>query len=309
VRIAVVGAGGVGGYFGGRLALAGQEVFLIARGEHLDAIRREGLRVRSVAGDFEVRTPASDDPADVGPVDCVLFCVKSYETEAAAAPLGPLLRDDTAVVSLQNGVDNEDILARVLGGQHVVGGVAFIFSAIAEPGVIVQTGGPRRILVGELDGSPSDRVERLVSTCLAAGIDAEARADIRLALWDKLAFICAQAGMTAAVRLPIGEIREVPESMEMFRRIVEEVRTVAAAEGVKLEEDAMDRHEAFARSLEPGSFSSLHDDLVRGNRMELEALHGSVVRRARVHDVPVPACEAVYAILRPWAVQNERPSG
>jgi 2-dehydropantoate 2-reductase len=309
VRIAVVGAGGVGGYFGGRLADAGQEVFLIARGEHLDAIRREGLRVQSVAGDFEVRPPASDDPAEVGPVDYVLFCVKSYETEAAAAPLGPLLGDETAVVSLQNGVDNEDILARILGEQHVVGGVAFIFSGIAEPGVIVQTGGPRRILVGELDGSPSDRVERLVSTCLAAGIDAETRTDIRLALWDKLAFICAQAGMTAAVRLPIGEIREVPEAMEMFRRIVEEVRTVAAAEGVKLEEDAMDRHVAFARSLESGSFSSLHDDLVRGNRMELEALHGSVVRRASVHGLPVPACEAVYAILRPWAVQNERSSG
>jgi 2-dehydropantoate 2-reductase len=308
VRIAVVGAGGVGGYFGGRLAQAGQEVFLIARGEHLDAIRRKGLRVQSLAGDFEVRTPASDDPAEVGPVDFVLFCVKSYETEPAAAPLRPLLRDDTAVVSLQNGVDNEDILARVLGEQHVIGGVAFIFSGIAEPGVIAQTGGPRRIFVGELDGSPSDRVDRLVSTCLAAGIDAETKTDIRLALWDKLAFICAQAGMTAAVRLPIGEIREVPEAMEMFRRIVEEVRTVAAAEGVKLDEEAMDRHEAFARSLEPGSFSSLHDDLVRGNRMELEALHGSVVRRAGLYGVPVPACEAVYALLRPWAVQNERSS-
>jgi 2-dehydropantoate 2-reductase len=308
MRIAVVGAGGVGGYFGGRLAQAGQEVLLIARGEHLDAIEREGLRVRSVAGDFEVRTPASDDPAEVGPVDYVLFCVKSYETESAAAPLRPLLDDHTAVVSLQNGVDNEDILARVLGEQHVVGGVAFIFSRIAEPGVIAQTGGPRRILVGELDGSPSDRVERLVATCHAAGIDAEARTDIRLALWDKLAFICAQAGMTAAIRLPIGEIREVPEAMEMFRRIVEEVRTVAAAEGVQLDEHAMDRHEAFARSLEPASFSSLHDDLVRGHRMELEALHGSVVRRANVHGVPVPACKAVYAILRPWAIQNERSS-
>jgi 2-dehydropantoate 2-reductase len=308
VRIAVVGVGGVGGYFGGRLAQAGEEVHLIARGEHLKAIRRDGLRVRSAAGDFEVRAPASDDPAEVGPVDWVLFCVKSYETGSAAAPLRPLLHDDTAVVSLQNGVDNEEMLAQVLGRQHVVGGVAFIFSRIAEPGVIAQTGGPRRILVGELDGSPSDRVERLVSACRAAGIDAEARTDIRLALWDKLAFICAQAGITATVRLPIGEIREVPEAMEMFRGIVEEVRTVAAAEGVALPEDSMDRHEAFARSLEPGSFSSLHDDLVRGNRMELEALHGSVVRRAASHGVRVPMCESIYAILRPWAVRNERPS-
>jgi len=213
------------------------------------------------------------------------------------------------VVSLQNGVDNEDILARHLGERHVMGGVAFIFSAIAEPGVIAQTGGPRRILVGEMDGSRSDRVEELVAACRAAQIDAEATGDIRLALWDKLAFICAQAGMTAAVRLPIGELREVPEAMALFRRIVEEVRAVAAAEGVELAEDAVDRHDAFARGLEPGSFSSLHDDLVRGRRMELEALHGSVVRRAGVHGVLAPASEAVYAILRPWAVRNEQSSG
>jgi 2-dehydropantoate 2-reductase len=306
VRIAVVGAGGVGGYFGGRLAQAGQDVHVIARGEHLDAIRRDGLRVRSVAGDFEVRMPATEDPAEVGPVDHVLFCVKSYDTGSAAASLRPLLHDDTAIVSLQNGVDNEEILGRTLGEHHVVGGIAFIFSAIAEPGVIAQTGGPRRILVGEMNGSSTDRIDALVVACGTAGIDAEARTDIRRALWDKLAFICAQAGMTATVRLPIGEIREVPEPMAMFRRIVEEVRAVAAAEGIELGEDAVERHEAFARALEPGSFSSLHDDLVRGKRMELEALHGSVVRRAAAHGVPVSTCEAVYAILRPWAVRNER---
>jgi 2-dehydropantoate 2-reductase len=309
VRIAVVGVGGVGGYFGGRLAQAGEEVHLIARGAHLEALRRKGLRVRSVTGEFEVKVPATDDPAEVGPVDHVLFCVKSYDTGSAAPSLGPLLRERTGVVSLQNGVDNEDILTRQLGERHVMGGVAFIFSTIAEPGVIAQTGGPRRILVGEMDGSRSDRVEELVATCRAAQIDAEATGDIRLALWDKLAFICAQAGMTAAVRLPIGEVREVPEAMALFRRIVEEVRAVAAAEGVELAEDAVDRHEAFARGLEPGSFSSLHDDLVRGRRMELEALHGSVVRRAGVHGVSVPASEAVYAVLRPWAVWNERSSG
>jgi 2-dehydropantoate 2-reductase len=308
VRIAVVGVGGVGGYFGGRLALAGQEVHLIARGPHLEAIRRDGLRVRSVAGDFDVRVPATDDPAEVGPVDHVLFCVKSYDTGSAAASVRPLLHDGTAVVSLQNGIDNEDTLGRELGEQHVAGGVAFIFSGIAEPGVIAQTGGPRRILVGEMDGSSSDRVEALVEACVAAEIDAEARTDIRRALWDKLAFISAQAGMTATVRLPVGEIREVPEPMVMFRRIVEEVRSVAAAEGVELEEGAAERHEAFARALEPGSLSSLHDDLVRGTRMELEALHGSVVRRAGAHGVAVPMCEAVYAILRPWAVRNERSS-
>lgn len=306
MRIAVVGVGGVGGYFGGRLADAGNDVHLIARGAHLDAIRRNGLRVRSVAGDFEVRTPATDDPSEVGAVDHVLFCVMSYDTEPTAPTLHPLLHDDTAVVSLQNGVGNEEILARELGEGHVVGGVAFVFSGIAEPGVIAQTGGPRRILVGEMDGSLSERTEALAAACRAAGVDAEASRNIRRLLWDKMAFICAQAGITAAARLPIGDLREVPETMGLFRRIVEEVRSVAAAEGVDIGEDAVDRHEAFARSLEPGVTSSLCEALVRGGRMELEALHGSVVGRARRHGIPVPACETVDAVLRPWAARNQR---
>jgi len=305
VRIAVVGVGGVGGYFGGRLAAAGEDVQLVARGAHLDAIRRHGLRVNSVAGDFEVNVPATDDTADIGPVDHVLFCVKSYDTESAAPALKPLLHDDTAVVSLQNGIDNEDVLGRVIGKEHVVGGVAFIFSTIAEPGVIAQTGGPRRIVFGELDGSMSARVEALEKACRDAGIDGEASSEIRRLLWDKMALICAHAGVTATVRLPIGDIREVPETMEMFLRIAEEVRAVAAAEGVELGDDATSRYEAFVRSLEPDVYSSLHEDLVNGHRMELEALHGSVVRRAREHGVAVPVSETVYALLRPWAIQNE----
>lgn len=309
MRIAVVGAGGVGGYFGGRLALAGEQVYLLARGAHLAAIRERGLRVRSVAGDFEVAVPATDDPAEVGQCDHVLFCVKSYDTEEAAASLPTLIADGTAVTSLQNGVDNEQKLVRVIGPGHVLGGVAFIYSTIAEPGVILQSGGPRQIVIGEMDGSKSERAEGLAAACRAAGIDATATDEIRRLLWDKLALICAHAGTTAGVRLSIGEIREVPETMDVFRRIVEEVRAVAAAEGVDLGGDVLDRHEAFSRSLEPDSFSSLHYDLTRGRRMELEALHGEVVRRARSHGMPVPVCETVYALLRPWAVRNERAAG
>jgi 2-dehydropantoate 2-reductase len=306
MRIAVVGAGGVGGYFGGRLALAGEDVHLLARGPHLAAIREEGLRVRSVAGDFEVAVPATDDPAEVGPCDDVLFCVKSYDTEVAAALLEPLIAEATAVVSLQNGIDNEEKIGRAVGREHVLGGVAFIFSTIAEPGVINQIGGPRRILFGEMDGSKSERAEGLAVACRAAGIDAAASDDIRRLLWDKLAFICAHAGVTAGVRLPIGEVREIPETMHTFRHIVDEVRAVAAAEGVELGRDVVERHVAFARSLEAGSFSSLYHDLVHGRRMELEALHGEVVRRARSHGVPVPVCETIYGLLRPWALRNER---
>jgi 2-dehydropantoate 2-reductase len=306
MRIAVVGAGGVGGYFGGRLALAGEDVHLLARGPHLVAIREGGLRVRSVAGDFEVAVPATDHPAEVGPCDYVLFCVKSYDTEVAATFLGPLIAEATAVVSLQNGIDNEEKIGRAVGREHVLGGVAFIFSTIAEPGVINQSGGPRRILFGEMDGSKSESAEGLAEACRAAGIEATASDDIRRLLWDKLAFICAHAGVTAGVRLTIGEVREIPETMDTFRYIVEEVSAVAAAEGVELGTDVVERHEAFARSLEADSFSSLHHDLVHGRRMELEALHGEVVRRARSHGTPVPVCETVYGLLRPWALRNER---
>jgi 2-dehydropantoate 2-reductase len=305
MRIAVIGAGGVGGYFGGRLALAGNDVVLVARGSHLAAVRERGLRVRSVKGDFTADVRASDDPAEFGPCEVVLFCVKSYDTEAAAARLGPLLGEDTAVVSLQNGIDNEEKIAAAVGAGHVLGGAAFIFSTIAEPGVVAHTGGPARIVFGERDGVRTERVEELLAACHNAGIDAEIPADIRVVLWTKLAFICAVAGMTSAVRLPLGEVRDCAESWGLFRRIVAEVAALADAEGVRLGEDVVEQQLRFAAGLSPESYSSLHHDLVNGRRMELEALHGAVVRRAARRGVPVPANEAIYAVLRPWALRNE----
>ncbi len=304
MRVAIYGPGGVGGYFGGRLAQAGADVRLIARGAHLAALREHGLRVRSVAGDFEVDVVATDDPTEIGQCDYVLFCVKTYDTESAAARLAPLLGDDTAVVSLQNGVDNEEKLSEVVGAEHVLGGAAFIFAGIAEPGVVVHTGGPTSITFGELDGRSTERARRLLESCHAAGFGAELSPDIATVLWAKLAFICAQAGMTATVRLPIGEIRSTDAGWSAFRAIVEEVAAVAAADGHPLADAAVARALDLGRSVEPGSFSSLHDDLVAGRRMELEALHGFVVRRAERHGVPVPMTRAVYAVLQPWAVRN-----
>jgi 2-dehydropantoate 2-reductase len=308
MRIAVYGAGGVGGYFGGRLALAGAEVHFIARGAHLVALREHGLRVRSVKGDFEVNAPATDDPADVGPCDFVLFCVKTFDTDAAAARLGSLVGAGTAVVSLQNGVENEEKLARSVGYEHVMGGAAFIFAEIAEPGVIVHTGGPASITFGELDGRASQRAERLLACCEQAGVAAELSASITTVLWAKLAFICAQAGLTAAVRLPIGEIRRVPAAWAAFGCLVAEVCAVAEADGNPVPQAAQERALALAQAAEPGSFSSLHDDLVAGRRMELEALHGFVVRRAAQYSLAVPTSKAVYAILQPWAIRNQRAS-
>jgi 2-dehydropantoate 2-reductase len=306
--MAVFGAGGVGGYFGGQLAQAGAEVHFIARGAHLQALREHGLTVRSVMGDFKVPAPATDDPADVGSCDFVLFCVKTFDTDAAAARLGPLIGADTAVLSLQNGVENEEKLSRAIGDDHVMGGAAFIFAEITAPGVIVHTGGPTSITFGELDGRISQRARRLLACCEQAGFGAELSAGITTVLWAKLAFICAQAGMTAAARLPIGEIRTVDAAWAAFQRLVAETCAVAEAEGRPVPQAARERALALAQAAEPGSFSSLHDDLVAGRRMELEALHGFVVRRAARHGLAVPTTEAVYAILQPWAVRNQRAS-
>jgi 2-dehydropantoate 2-reductase len=305
VKVGVLGAGGVGGYFGGRLARSGTEVHFLARRAHLQALRENGLQVRSTLGDFGVSVVATDDLAEIGPCDYLLVCVKSFDTETVAGRLGPLIGESTAVLSLQNGIDNEGKIAAAVGWEHVMGGAAFIFSTIAEPGVIDHTGGPARIVFGEMDGKRTARAEGLLELFVKAGVDADLSIDIRSVLWNKFAFICAQAGMTASVRLPIAEIREVRESWAMFRRIVEEVAAVAMASGVDIGPQAIDRHLAFARELEASSTSSLHYDLTHGRRMELEALHGTVVRLASSHRIPVPMSEAVYAILRPWAVRNE----
>ena len=307
MKIVVYGAGGVGGYFGGRLARAGADVHLVARGEHLDAIRRDGLRVESVHGDFEVDLPATDDPASIGPCDVVLVTVKSYDTDEVAVELGALLGEETAVVSLQNGLDNEERLSAAIGPDRVLGGVAYVFSTVREPGVIEHTGGPATVTFGELDGTRSERGERLLEWCERAdGMDATLSGSIKTVLWEKAAFICAQAGMTAAVRLPLGRIRDAPESWEMYRRIVEEVCRVGRATGVDLPQGTVDRWIEFADGLDGDSYSSLHYDLTHDKPIELEALHGAVVRRGRENDVAVPANEAVYAILRPWAIRNRR---
>jgi 2-dehydropantoate 2-reductase len=304
VKIGVVGAGGVGGYYGARLALAGSEVGLIARGGHLTAIRERGLQVRADDGDFTVRLAASDDPAEIGPCDAVLFCVKSYDTDQAAAVLGPLLRPETGVVSLQNGVDNEEKIAARIGPEHVLGGASFILAHIVEPGVVEQVHSVQRIIFGELDGSRTERVARLLAEFREAEIDSEIADDIRVVLWDKFAFLCALAGLTAVTRLPIDELLAVPETRELFRQMAREVSLVARAEGVDLADDIVDQKTAFAETLGPDSYSSLHHDLVTGHRLELDALHGELTRRAARHGIPVPVSETIYSLLRPWELER-----
>jgi 2-dehydropantoate 2-reductase len=301
MRIAVFGAGAIGGYFGGRLAQAGHDVRLLARGRHLAAIQERGLQVRSILGDFDAMLPATDEPATIGPVDAVLFTVKSYDTDAAAARLPPLLGPETIVVSLQNGVDNEERIGRVVGARRVLGGVAYLLANVADPGEIVHTGGPTRVVVGELDGSISDRARRLVAAFTEAGIDAELSPTIRTVLWTKFVFICAQAGITAATRLPIGEIRDDPEAWTVFRTVADEVAALGRAEGVLLADDVVEQAVRLGAGLQADARSSLANDLAAGRRMELEALLGAVVHRSRERGLPAAASETLYAVLRPWA--------
>ncbi len=311
MKIAVVGAGGVGGYFGARLAKGGEDVRFIARGAQLAAIRERGLHVRSILGDISLApadAPATNDIVSIGPVEIVLFTVKSFDTERAATSLKPLIGPDTAVISLQNGVDNEEKIAAVIGREHVAGGVAYIFAGIAEPGVIRHTGGPARILFGEMDGARSHRLESFLATCERAGVSAELVGNIHVALWAKYVFICAQAGLTAAARRPIGAIRESGPTWALFRQVLAEAAAVGRAEGVPLPDDLVERHAAGAAGLDPGMYSSLYDDLVAGRRMELDALLGELVRRAARDGVPVPAASTLYAVLLPEATRRT-PSG
>lgn len=299
MKIAVMGCGGIGGYFGGLLARAGEDVTFIARGAHLDAIRKNGLQVKSVAGDFHIRAKATDDPRTVRGVDLVLFCVKGYDTDTAGLQIRPLVGPQTVVLCLLNGVDNEERLAAILGEEHVLTGVVHILSTISAPGVISQMAGPRSLKFGERDGLVTPRVDRILAVLKAAGINAEVSPRIQVDLWEKFLFICAQGGVTALARLSIGEILACPETAALYRGVMEEVAAVGRAKGVPLPPDAVDRAMAFARGLQPGMRSSLAHDLGQGNRLEVETLSGTVVRYGREAGVPTPLNFAMYACLKP----------
>ena len=302
MKIAVMGTGGVGGYFGGRLAASGQDVTFIARGDHLRAIRELGLLVRSHRGDFRVApAQATDDPAAVGPVDAVMFCVKVWDTEAAAELVRPMVARDTGIVSFQNGVDNEERLAAILGPEHVLGGVAYVMSGVAEPGVIQQSGPMAKLVFGELHGIVTPRAEALLAACHGAGIEAELTAEVHRALWTKFLFLCALSGMTTLARSPIGPILQDPDTRQMFIDCMREVEAVARARGIDLPPDILEEQTAFADSRPPEFTSSMYLDLERGNRMELEWLSGAVVRLGRELGVPTPVNQLIYAALKLYA--------
>ncbi len=299
MRILVMGAGGTGGYFGAKLARAGQDVTFVARGAHGAAIRERGLRVVSAAdGEWTVRAPALERLDGGAPADLVLFCVKSFDTESAAEVVRPALGPGTAVLSIQNGVDNEDKLARILGPGRVLGGVAQVFATIEAPGVIRHTllG---RIIFGELDGADTPRARAFLAACQAASIPAELTPHVSRALWEKYVYLSAHAGMTALARSPAGAIRETPETRRMYRLLLEEMAALARAAGAGLDDSIADRSMAMLDAVGANAYSSLHHDLTHGKRLELEALHGHAVRLGERHGVPTPMLFAVYAALRP----------
>src|SRR5918993_323028 len=301
MRIAVVGAGGTGGYFGGLLARAGQDVTFIARGAHLEALRAQGLTVESkLAGTFTVAVQATQAPSEVAPVDLILFCVKTYDTDTAAESIRPLIRPNTMLLSLQNGIDNEERIARAAAHTSGIGAVAYVVSAIKAPGVVAHTAGPGKIILGELSGGTSQRTERLRDVLQSAGITTEVHPDIRVILWQKFLFICAFSGVTAVSRLPIGTILADSVTHELFRGTSKEVDAVARAGGFDLPKDCVGEGLATPPAVQPWGRGSLYHDLAGGRRLELESLNGEVVRRGREHDIETPLNFAIYAALRPY---------
>jgi 2-dehydropantoate 2-reductase len=302
MRIAVIGAGGVGGSFGAALAKAGGDVTFVARGKHLEAMRTRGLSVLGPRGDIHLKpVQATDDPATIRPVDYVLFCVKLWDVESAGAAIRPLVGPQTAVIPLQNGIDASERLVPVLGKDAVMGGVAQISATIAEPGVIRQTGTFMRLVFGELDGRPSQRGAAFHSLCKAAGFDSTNSNEIIVALWEKFVLLAANSSVVALTRLPFGKLRDDPEVFALFEKTISEVAAVGRGRGVKLPADIVTRMLQSIRNFPAEMMPSMAVDLLRGNRLELPWLAGKVTALGRELGVPTPTFDVMYAALKPYA--------
>jgi 2-dehydropantoate 2-reductase len=314
MRFAILGSGAVGGYFGAKLANAGQDVTFVARGAHLEAIRSRGLAVQSAKlGDFVVRAPAESDTALIGPVDVAIVSVKAYDNATALPMLTPLIGPETVVLTLQNGVDSVNEVAAVVGERHVLGGTTYVATALEAPGLIVQTGVHRSIIFGEVFGlsdvasAKSDdmsritpRVQAVADVLASADIQVTAVADARVPIWDKFVYLAAFSGFTGAARLPIGEIWKYPHVQSMFYAASREIAAIATAEGVTISPNRFETLEEYMASIPPSTRSSLLIDLEQGKRIEVEALQGAAVRRAQKLGVPVPIMSTLYALLKPW---------
>jgi len=307
MRIAVIGAGGIGAPYGASLAKAGADVIFVARGAHLAAMREQGLRIEGDRGEIHIKpAQATGDPASIGPVDIVLFCVKLWDVESAGAAIRPLVGPNTGVIPLQNGIDASERLIPILGKDAVMGGVAQISATIAEPGVIRQTGTFMRLVFGELDGRPSARGAAFHAACQAGGFDSTKSNEILVALWEKFVLLATNSSVVSLTRLPFGKLRDDPEVFALFEKAIPEVAAVGRARGVKLAPDLEERLLKATRNFPPEMMPSMAVDLLRGNRLELPWLGGKVVTLGRELGVPTPTYDVMYAALKPYA--NGKPA-
>ena len=298
MRIAVMGSGGFGGYFGALLARGGADVTFIARGAHLEAMHREGLGVEGGPAPFHLeQVQATDDPQEIGPVDLVMICVKLWDTEAALSQIRPLVGLETALVSFQNGVLKDSYLRAAYDEAHVIGGVGYVATTISRPGVIARTGPLERLIVGEFDGRRSSRVDAFHAACLAGGINAELSSDIRREIWEKFVFLVGLSATTAAMRVPIGPIRENPQTRAFLLDVMREVVAVGRAHGVPLPEDYAEQRLSFADGVAPDMTSSMHHDVERGKPLEVRWLSGGVVELGQEVGIETPLNRAVADIL------------
>ncbi len=304
MKIAILGSGAVGGYFGAKLARAGQDVTFIARGAHLEAIRAKGLEVRSAKlGDFSVAAAAESDTAKVGPVDLVIVSVKTYDNATALPLLKPMMGPGTAVLTLQNGVDSVNDVAAAVGEGPVLGGTTYVATALEGPGLIVQTGVHRSIIFGEVFGDRSrisPRVQEIADIFATADIQVTPVADARVPIWDKFVYLVAFSGFTGAARLAIGHLWKYPHVQEMFYATSREIAALAKAEGVTISADRFETLKTYMDNIPPTTRSSLLIDLEQGKRIEVEALQGAAVRRAQKLGVAAPITSTLYAVLKAW---------
>jgi 2-dehydropantoate 2-reductase len=298
MRIAIMGSGGLGGYFGARLVQGGgADVHFVARGKHLEAMRRDGLRIEGPQPIQARSIHATDDPAEIGVADVVMLCVKLWDTEQAIEQIRPMVGPRTAVISFQNGVLKDQSLRDAFDAAQLMGGVGYVAATIEAPGVIRQTGPMQRLLFGEFDGSRSARGEALLAACLAGGINAELSTDIVRDIWEKYVFLVALSGTTTTMRKPIGPIRANPQTRAFFLDVMQEVVAVGRAHGVSLPEDYAQARLQFADALPADMSASMHHDLQRGNRLEVRWLSGGVVELGHAKGVPTPLNRAIADIL------------
>ena len=308
MRIAVMGSGGLGGYFGALLARGGSEVSFIARGAHLEAMKEGGLRVEGGPDPFYLEhVRVTDDPSDIGPVDLVMVCVKLWDIETALDQLRPLVGPETTMVSFQNGVLKDASLRAAYGDAVLIGGVAYVATTMSQPGTITRIGPLERLIFGEFDGRRSSRTEAFYSACVAGGINAELSMDIRRETWEKFVFLTGLSATTSTMRVPIGPIRENPQSRALLLDLMREVVAVGRAHGVALREDYAEQRLDFIDGVSPDMTSSMHHDLERGHRLEVPWLSGGVVKLGREVGVETPLNRAVADILSVHA--NEHREG